>query len=406
MEGATPERLRVFLDGWQGPLGGPAGQVVVELALCFTVGGGRPDPKPFALVAALAQELGTASPQPQQATTDFATAELYARYRALGLSGDAARAVLSCLFLVGVCRGALSEGQRQVAATVAQLSGIALTELNELARRVLAEAGRSSDEARALPTGDYAIISDIHANVAALEAVFRDIDAQGIRRVGCLGDVVGYGPDPIECTDLIRTRCAFTLMGNHDVALFEGAKGFNPAAKRAVKWTRDQLRAATDPAAAERVQFLQQLPLERREGTTLFVHGSPRDPWREYIFPDEVKVAKSRTRKKFREIFAAFEAFLFVGHTHLPCVITDQGFVKSAKKLEWTWTRPEGVKAIVNVGSVGQPRDRDPRPCYCVVSGDTIHWRRVEYPAERTVQRIEQNAELDAILGKRLLKGV
>jgi len=404
MEGATPERLHALLDGWQGPLSGPAGQVIVELAQCFAVGEGRVEPAPFQLVTALAQLLGAPPPQPAASQVDFASAAVYARYRELGLSGDAARAVIQVLFLVGVRRGALSQGQRQVVTTLAQLSGVPLTELNELARRVLAEAGRSSDEARALPRGEYAIISDIHANTAALEAVLRDIDAQGIRRIGCLGDVVGYGPDPIECTDVIRARCAFTLMGNHDIALFEGAKGFNPAAKRAVDWTREQLRNAGDPATAERIRFLQQLPLERREGGTLFVHGSPRDPWREYIFPDEFKVGKSK--KKFRQIFESFDDMLFVGHTHLPCVITNEGLVKSAKKLEWEWERPAGVKAIINVGSVGQPRDRDPRPCYCVISGNEIRWRRVEYPAERTVHRIEQNEALDSILGKRLLKGV
>lgn len=401
MEGATPQRLRELLQGWEAALR-PAGPTLVELALSFCVRDGRLDPAPSRLVGALADALAAPRPAADPPPSEAPAAEVLARLAAFALDGEATRVVLRCLFLIGVARGALTPEHRRALAGLARGAGIAPAELTEIAQRILADAGRSSDEARALPGGRYALISDIHANLAALEVVLADIDAQGIRRIGCLGDVVGYGPDPVECTDLVRARCAFTLMGNHDIALFEGAEGFNPAARGAIEWTRGLLERSE--GGAERLAFLRGLPLERTEGDTLFVHGSPRDPWREYIFPSEASSPKAR--KKFVEIFARFREFLFVGHTHIPCVITHEGYVATSQELNNTWRRPEGIRAIVNVGSVGQPRDRDPRPCYVVVDGDTIHWRRLRYPAERTVLRIERSGVLDRSLGKRLLRGL
>ena len=137
----------------------------------------------------------------------------------------------------------------------------------------------------------------------------------------------------------------------------------------------------------------------------MFIHGSPRDPTNEYILATEIGFGPT---EKFEEIFAGFERMLFVGHTHMPCVITDKYETKTSTELENKYVYPDMAdqKVIVNVGSVGQPRDRDPRACYVVVDGDTISWRRVEYDVEKTVARMDSIAQLDAALSARLKEGI
>ena len=126
----------------------------------------------------------------------------------------------------------------------------------------------------------FAIVSDVHSNLEALTEVFADIDRQGIRDVVCLGDVVGYGPNPLECTDMIMQRCKLTLKGNHDEALVHGAYAFHLKARKAIDWTRDQLkpRFFSGTAVRRRWEFLRDLPARHEDGAHLFIHGSPRDP--------------------------------------------------------------------------------------------------------------------------------
>lgn len=416
--GSIPERLRRALAPGPAGLSRAGRELLLELSLCFTTRGAEVLPEPFEGARALALLLGLAPPEPGTVRA-AASPELQVRLASIPsrcpeLQGDLARAALRCLFVIGVCRGSLTPTQRQIVARVAKATGVPMAELNDIAQAALREAREEED---ALPEGVFessdalendlfAIVSDIHANIAALEAVLADIDGLGVRRIVCLGDVVGYGPDPVPCAERIMARCKWTLMGNHDIALFEGSAGFNPSARGAIDWTRDLLFSAAerDPAARRRCRFLRDLPLQHEEGGNLFVHGSPRDPWREYIFPDEARLPKAR--KKFREIFPRFERFLFVGHTHIPCVITEEGFVATSTELGNQWKRPPGVKAIVNVGSVGQPRDRDSRACYLVVEGDSVVWRRVTYDVQATVGRIHANPVLDPALAVRLKKGV
>lgn len=251
----------------------------------------------------------------------------------------------------------------------------------------------------------YAVISDIHANQPALEAVLRDIDAQKIQDVICLGDVVGYGPDPLQCVDLIQERCSLTVMGNHEEALVKEAAawGFHAVARSAITWTRDQMEPGffSGPIVRRRWEFVRDLPLRAERGPDVFVHGSPRDPTTEYLLANEV----AWNPAKYEEVLEATDRFLFVGHTHLPCVI-DQGLtVQSLDELGGVYRRPAGQRAIVNVGSVGQPRDRDPRACYAVVDGDQVTWRRVSYDVPATVARIQGIDELDDRLAKRLEAG-
>ncbi|MBX3439510.1 MAG: metallophosphoesterase, partial [Planctomycetaceae bacterium] len=121
-----------------------------------------------------------------------------------------------------------------------------------------------------------ALISDIHGNFEALQAVFEDIDRQGIKEVFCLGDIVGYGPNPRECVDTVMERCAVTILGNHDQAALFDPEGFNAGAERAIFWTRNMLESDRQDLNERRWEFLGELPRMRREGSFLFVHGSAR----------------------------------------------------------------------------------------------------------------------------------
>lgn len=249
----------------------------------------------------------------------------------------------------------------------------------------------------------YAVISDIHGNLAALENVLRDIDQQGIQDVFCLGDIVGYGPDPVACADLVQNRCAFAVMGNHEEAMVHGAYGFHMRAREAIDWTRDQLKPGffSGLGVKRRWDYLSTLPLRVEREDAVFIHGSPRQPTSEYLMASEVE----HKREKYDEVFAGFDRLLFVGHTHLPVVITDRYVIVHPGELEvGAWRFPDDCdqKAIVNVGSVGQPRDRDNRACYVVVDGDTIRWRRITYDIDRTLARFATVDRLHESLAKRL----
>jgi predicted phosphodiesterase len=133
----------------------------------------------------------------------------------------------------------------------------------------------------------FAAISDVHANLEALEQVFADIDRQGIKDVFCLGDIVGYGPTPLACVDKIFERCRVIVRGNHDEALLSGAYGFHGRAREAIDWTREQLKPGFFSGINVRTRWerMTQLPLIHQEGDFTFVHGSPRDPTTEYVIP-------------------------------------------------------------------------------------------------------------------------
>jgi diadenosine tetraphosphatase ApaH/serine/threonine PP2A family protein phosphatase len=245
----------------------------------------------------------------------------------------------------------------------------------------------------------YAVISDLHSNLPALEAVFKDIDAQGIPEVICLGDVVGYGPFPVECLRLVKQRARVCLLGNHDEALLGEPLSFSVEAARAVEWTREQMPRG-DPAFEELWEYVACMELMWSREEDLFVHGSPVEPTQEYLMPgDDLK------SRKYDDVFGdgQFERLLFVGHTHLPCVITPDRRVRRAKELENTYALDQ-PQAIVNVGSVGQPRDGDPRACYAVVDGTTVRWRRVPYDVDATMSRIRE-VGLPERLAERLMKG-
>lgn len=249
----------------------------------------------------------------------------------------------------------------------------------------------------------YAIISDLHSNVEALTNVFADIDAQGIEDIICLGDVVGYGPQPREVMQMTMSRVRVSLMGNHDEAVLKGAKNFNAWARQAIDWTREEVKVQ-DGHEAERWAYLEAMPQSFETNGLYFVHGSPRQPTIEYILREDIY---NGNYDKFDEIFASFEKILFVGHSHTPCIINeDLDYVTPAEiEHNFTYTRDK-KKLIVNVGSVGQPRDNDTRSCYVVVDENTVTYRRVEYDVDPVVAKIKAIEHLSDNLGLRLKKGV
>jgi len=266
-----------------------------------------------------------------------------------------------------------------------------------------------------------AVISDIHANAAALKVVLADIEARGITRIVCLGDTVGYGPDPLECVDLVRRKCAWTLMGNHDYGVLYEPTNFNAAAESAAFWTRAQFDMEPDDTLrAQRYDFLNRLKVrvverigpDGAEPVTgnpsvpghplLAVHGSPRRPINEYIFPDDAINATD----KLESIFDRIGKLCIVGHTHVPGVFTNEpDFYPPAEIGENGYKFQEGEKAVINVGSVGQPRDGDPRASYVVLHPTHAQFIRLEYDIAATAERIKAIPELGTYLGDRLYKG-
>jgi diadenosine tetraphosphatase ApaH/serine/threonine PP2A family protein phosphatase len=245
-----------------------------------------------------------------------------------------------------------------------------------------------------------ALISDVHSNLEALQAVLADIAHHSVEAVYCLGDVVGYGPNPRECLDQIM-RYPLVLLGNHDQAVLFDPMNFNPVAERATMWTREQLdRPLPNRAAADaRWEFLAERPMKHRDGDFLFVHGSPRNPLNEYIFPEDIY-----SEAKMRSIFAQVPRYMFQGHTHVPGIFTESLEFFSPEEIDYEYSL-DGRKTLCNVGSVGQPRDGDWRACYVLLDGTTIHFRRVEYDIETTTKKIRDIDELDDFLADRLRGG-
>jgi diadenosine tetraphosphatase ApaH/serine/threonine PP2A family protein phosphatase len=240
----------------------------------------------------------------------------------------------------------------------------------------------------------WAILSDVHGNLEAFQAVIGDLRAEKADQIAFLGDVVGYGADPNECLSLLRNLTDWVIAGNHDY----GAVGltnidvFNPMARSAILWTREKL-------SEENQAYLRQLLLLRNNGNVTFVHATPNQPeeWY-YLF----------TFPEAEEAFLSLSGDLaFVGHSHRPLILTKAGSGEvEAVNLEETVLKP-GVRYIINVGSVGQPRDGHPEAAYGLYDEDTKRFRlkRLPYDVE-TAQRKIIRAGLPSFLAQRLSRGI
>ena len=221
----------------------------------------------------------------------------------------------------------------------------------------------------------YAIIADIHANLPAFTAVLEDIERQGgADKLWCLGDVVGYGPDPHECLQLLGQTNHICIAGNHDWAAIGkiDTSQFNPDAAAACHWTAQQLNPAE-------IDYLANLPLVIEEGDFTLVHGSPREPIWEYLTSTSLAM----------ENFSRFKSkFCLVGHSHVPMVFSqDEAGACSASQFSTSVRLALGKnRLIINPGGVGQPRDGDPRASYVTYDSETSMGRlhRVTYDIRAT----------------------
>ena len=258
-----------------------------------------------------------------------------------------------------------------------------------------------------------AIISDIHSNMAALDKVLADIDSQRVDGIYCLGDVVGYGPQPVQAMTKVLDVCVQgkVICGNHDHASIYEPIGFNKAARGAALWTNRQIRSGLFgwlSGKKRRWDWLRALPTSFVEGDVLYVHASPRNHLEEYVLEEHTQGRSylgEDPRQLLDENFALVQHTCFIGHTHRPGVITGDDYAwHSLPQLSQRWTI-DARKTIINVGSVGQPRDRDNRACYVIFDGASVEWRRVEYDIEATRRLILDNPELEDSLANRLLEG-
>lgn len=227
----------------------------------------------------------------------------------------------------------------------------------------------------------YAILGDLHANLEALEAVLHDAEKQGATHYACTGDLVGYNADPRACLKLVRTLGCEAVQGNHDFHACDtdSMELFTPMARKSIQWTRKQL---TTPQR----KYLSTLPLIKDLENFTLVHSSLHNPeqWN-YIF--KPAAAESSFRNQFSNV-------CFFGHTHVPLAFITDGTSMEKGFYETIRVRP-GFKYLINVGSVGQPRDRDPRTGYVLydLEAQTITLRRIEYDMETTQRKI-RNAGL------------
>ena len=256
----------------------------------------------------------------------------------------------------------------------------------------------------------FAVVSDIHSNLEALTAVLADIESRGIETIYCLGDVVGYGSNPKECLDLIINKSQWCVLGNHDYAVFYEPTNFNFAAEQASFWTREVLETEGEKQQGDRRwNFLGQMPMRQTLNTRLgtntavidFVHASPRRPVNEYIFPDDVY----SNPLKVRLLFERVKHICFVGHTHMPGVFLDEPDFYLPSELGNVYPIVEGEKAIINIGSVGQPRDKDNRASYVYVNENKVHFVRIAYDFETTMKKILAIKQLDSFHAERLRDG-
>jgi len=240
---------------------------------------------------------------------------------------------------------------------------------------------------------NYAIISDVHSNLEALEAVLKDIEKKNIENVIFLGDAVGYGPNPNECIELLKNRCKAMLAGNHDCAVtgLTDINYFNEYARVAIEWT-------SSVVTKHNFDILKALPLIKvlKKNNILFVHSTPKEPesWHYLLSLRDAEIN-----------FHYFEQNIcFLGHSHWSFIIER---LPSGEMVTYKNEAQLGKaeRYIINAGSVGQPRDGDPRACYAVINDEKVELVRIKYDVEKTQKKMHY-AGLPLPLIQRLERGV
>lgn len=269
-----------------------------------------------------------------------------------------------------------------------------------------------------------AIISDLHANQQAVHTAVHDALLRGARRFVCLGDVIGYGAKPSLSLDLVMDLCSETeahvpeeitgervalepglcLQGNHEHALLHSAEDFNPKARSAIEWTKDALNHHPNRDRKFAYwDYLDELQPRRSDEVALFAHGSPREPVREYLLPRDIQNVE-----KMKANFETMDRNVcFVGHSHVPAIYYEDGRIFRPRGTDGPYDLGIDAenRAIVNVGSVGQPRDGDPRLSYVLFDGKNVTFLRIEYDIPGAMADIRAVDELPEFLASRLADG-
>ena len=241
-----------------------------------------------------------------------------------------------------------------------------------------------------------ALISDIHGNIEALNAVMEDIhEEKPIKHIVCLGDIVGYYPHPIECINVVKKKCDIVIKGNHDASVVSSNFGkkinwYNEIAAAALKWTRNRL---LEEDASEHFKFLKGLRLKREltvgKYSFLFVHGTPEKKWEYFLYPYWSSKPIDEQKTRIDKWFKKWDC-VGLGHTH------------------WAFQHEKNGKYVVNPGSIGQPRDENPKASYSLVevtkSGLQVKNKRISYEVEKTCEALAE-ANLPQSLCERLFLG-
>ena len=239
-----------------------------------------------------------------------------------------------------------------------------------------------------------ALLSDIHGNLEALTAVLKDVEDHSIDQIASLGDVIGYGADPVPCLDLVRSACDIRLMGNHEAAVLgtQSTEQYNSAARAATDWTRRSLSDSD-------LEFISSFDLQSSIGRATMVHASPYEPgeWH-YVF----------SISDAEQAFAMMEtALAFHGHSHIPSIVVECPSGPPRSKAGHSFIPDFDNRYLINIGSVGQPRDNDPRACYVIFDDEEpmIEYQRVDYDIESAQSKMLA-ASLPEVLATRLAAGV
>jgi len=238
-----------------------------------------------------------------------------------------------------------------------------------------------------------ALISDIHGNLEALQAVLKEIESQKVDRINCLGDVIGYGCDPVACLDLVDQHCSAKLMGNHEYAAIGilPLEAMNLAARQSIQWTGIQLKD-------RELTMIADFEMKAEDAGCLLVHASPEEPeeWH-YVL----------SQREATEGFAHLDQKLaFHGHTHLPLIFCQAPNGNVRTIVGHDFDPDEECSYLINVGSVGQPRDNDPRASFVVYDADdvSVSYHRVEYDFKITQAKMCK-ADMPSMLIDRLEVG-